>query len=227
MRGGRQTNSFACRADQQRQYSRSMVPSKSDHLLTGLLFDDAGHRMIPTHATKAGIRYRYYASLPHLKGESKTASVGSVSRIRATDIEDIIVKSLNEHLVARHDQPSSISARADDRGMIAEHVARIDVHKDRLMVRFKSAGTEEGSHSTDGVLLSIACRNRRPGNPDRSSSRAASLKTQFVRPALSDARASLARSPEAVIGLTRSSQIRPLTSSRSPHAKNAACDRSI
>jgi hypothetical protein len=27
-----------------------------------LLFDDAGHRMVPTHATKAGVRYRYYVS---------------------------------------------------------------------------------------------------------------------------------------------------------------------
>jgi site-specific DNA recombinase len=135
---------------------RNHAKSKSDHLLTGLLFDDAGHRMIPTHATKAGIRYRYYASLPHLKGESKTASVGSVSRIPATDIEDIIVKSVNEHLVAQQDQPSSSSAPADDRGaMIAEQVVRIDVHKDRLIVRFKSAGTEEESHSTDGQLLSI------------------------------------------------------------------------
>jgi site-specific DNA recombinase len=62
--------------------------------------------MIPTHATKAGIRYRYCASLPHLKGESKTASVGSVSRIPAPDIEDIIVKSVNEHLAAQHGQPS-------------------------------------------------------------------------------------------------------------------------
>src|SRR6476660_9102721 len=52
---------------------RNHAKSKSDHLLMGLLYDDAGHRMIPTHATKAGIRYRYYASLPHLKGESKTA----------------------------------------------------------------------------------------------------------------------------------------------------------
>jgi site-specific DNA recombinase len=111
--------------------------------------------MIPTHATKAGIRYRYYVSLPHLKGESKTVSVGSVSRIPATDIEDIIVKSVNE-LVAQHDQPSSSSARADDRSvMIAEQVVRIDVHKDRLIVRFKSAGSEEESHSTDGQLLSI------------------------------------------------------------------------
>src|SRR5258706_770521 len=50
---------------------RNHAKTKSDHLLTGLLFGDPGHRMIPTHATKAGIRYRYYASLPHLKGESK------------------------------------------------------------------------------------------------------------------------------------------------------------
>jgi site-specific DNA recombinase len=135
---------------------RNHAKSKSDHLLTGLLYDDAGHRMIPTHATKAGIRYRYYVSLPHLKGESKTVSVGSVSRIPATDIEDIIVKTVNEHLVAQHEQPSSGSAHADDRGVtIAEQVVRIDVHKDRLMVRFKAAGPEEESHSTDGQLLSI------------------------------------------------------------------------
>ncbi len=134
---------------------RNHAKTKSDHLLTGLLYDDAGHRMIPTYATKAGIRYRYYASLPHLKGESKTVSVGSVSRIPATDIEDVIVKSVNEHLVAQHDQPTSSSAHADNRGvMIAEQVVRIDVHKDRLIVRFKSAGTEE-SHSADGQLLSI------------------------------------------------------------------------
>jgi site-specific DNA recombinase len=135
---------------------RNHAKSKSDHLLTGLLFDDAGHRMIPTHATKAGLRYRYYVSLPHLKGESKTVSVGSVSRIPATDIEDIIAKSVNEHLGAQHDQPSSSTAHADDRGaMIAEQVVRIDVHKDRLIVRFKSPGTEEDSHSPDGQLLSI------------------------------------------------------------------------
>ena len=135
---------------------RNHAKTKSDHLLTGLLYDDAGHRMIPTHATKAGIRYRYYVSQPLLKGESKTVSVGSVSRIPATDIEDIIVKSVHAHLVAQHDQPTPSSAPADDRGvMIAEHVVRIDVHKDRLIVRFKSAGIEEGSHSTDGQLLSI------------------------------------------------------------------------
>src|SRR5271167_3839803 len=80
--------------------TKSKTRNASDHLLTGLLFDDVGHRMVPTHATKAGVRYRYYVSLPHLHGESKTAPVGSVSRVPATDVEDIIVKSVNEHLLA-------------------------------------------------------------------------------------------------------------------------------
>src|SRR5258707_3537865 len=56
---------------------RTVVRKRSDHLLTGLLFDDAGHRMMPTHATKAGIRYRYYASAPVLHWRSQ----GCVSRI--------------------------------------------------------------------------------------------------------------------------------------------------
>src|SRR6201987_94274 len=134
---------------------RNHAKTKSNHPLTGLLWDDAGYRMIPTHATKAGIRYRYYVSLPHLKGASKTTSVGSVSRIPATDIENIIVKSVNEHLGSPHGQPSSSRAHADDLGLITEQVVRIDVRKDRLIVRFKSAGTEEVSHSADGQILSI------------------------------------------------------------------------
>src|ERR1700693_234167 len=80
----------------------------------GLLFDDAGHRIVPTHATKAGVRYRYYVSLPHQHGESKTASVGSISRVPATDIENIIVKSLNEHLIAQKEKPASSQTHVRD-----------------------------------------------------------------------------------------------------------------
>src|ERR1700685_1566671 len=60
---------------------RNVARNKSHHPLTGLLFDDAGHRMVPTHATKAGVRYRYYASTTVLHGEAKTASSGSASRV--------------------------------------------------------------------------------------------------------------------------------------------------
>jgi len=167
---------------------RNHAKSKSDHLLTGLLFDDAGHRMIPTHATKAGIRYRYYVSLPHLKGESKTVSVGSVSRIPATDIEDIIVRSVNEHLGAQHGQSSSSSAPGDDRGVIAEQVIRIDVSKNRLIVRFKSAGTEEGS--TDGQLLSIPWQ-KQPSKKSRQILTPLGVPRNEVRPIRIERRARL------------------------------------
>jgi DNA invertase Pin-like site-specific DNA recombinase len=135
---------------------RNHAKSKSDHLLAGLLFDDAGHRMIPTHATKAGIRYRYYASLPHLNGEAKAVSIGSVSRISAPDIEEFVVKSVNEHLGAPHGQRTGRGPYSDDpSAKIAEQLARIDVHEDRLVLRFKSLSAEEDSNSREGKLLSI------------------------------------------------------------------------
>ena len=111
--------------------------------------------MVPTHATKSGIRYRYYVSLPHLHGESKTASVGSVSRIPATDIEQIIVKSLNEHLIALKEKPASRLTHARDGKAVMEQVARIHVHEDRLAVELKSADDEDASKAADEYLLSI------------------------------------------------------------------------
>ena len=111
--------------------------------------------MVPTHATKAGVRYRYYVSLPHLHGESKTASVGSVSRVPATDIENLIVKSLNEHLVAQKEKPAFNLTHVRDGKAALEQVARIDVHEDRLAIRLKSAHDEETADAADGHLLSI------------------------------------------------------------------------
>src|SRR3979411_2394506 len=111
--------------------------------------------MVPTHATKAGVRYRYYVSLPHLHGESKTAAVGSVSRVPATDIENIIVKSLNENLIAQKEKPAFSRARVRDGKAALEQVVRIDGHEDRLAVRLKSADDEETSDAADDYLLSI------------------------------------------------------------------------
>jgi hypothetical protein len=110
-----------------------------------------------THATKAGVRYRYYVSVPHLHGESKTASVGSVSRVPATDIENIIVNSLNERLTVQKKNSNFSIARVDDREVILEQVARIDVHDDRLTIRLKSAYGEE-TDAADDHLLSIPWR---------------------------------------------------------------------
>ncbi len=138
--------------------SRSRVRNASDHLLTGLLFDDAGHRMVPTHATKAGIRYRYYVSLPCLHGEARTAKVGSVTRVPATDLEDVLVKSFKEHLKSQSAMPAPAIT---DRSVLAELIERIDVYKDRLAVRLRlleSPGAiklADDVEPTDARLLSI------------------------------------------------------------------------
>src|SRR3981189_2379691 len=134
---------------------RTTVRNKADHLLTGLLFDDAGHRMIPTHATKAGIRYRYYASTPVLHGEAKTASAGSISRIPATDVEDTVVKSLKEYLGASQGKVATSAENLGDREAIAALVTGIVVHRDRLIIALKSENADEKSGSSDVRPLTI------------------------------------------------------------------------
>ena len=132
---------------------RTVVRNKSDHPLTGFLFDDAGHRMIPTHATKAGIRYRYYASTPVLHGEAKTASAGSISRVPAADIEDTVLKSLAAHLAAKRGGSTSTAVQLRDRETFAKLVAEIVVHRDKLVVRFKPDQTDEESDRWDDQPL--------------------------------------------------------------------------
>ena len=134
---------------------RTVVRNKSDHLLTGLLFDDAGHRMVPTHATKAGVRYRYYVSTPCLHGEAKTASAGSASRVPAADIEDTVVKSLKEHLAANQSKSATATLPLGDHGDLAELVAGIVVHRDSLIIRLKSDNADEASDRPDDRLLTI------------------------------------------------------------------------
>jgi site-specific DNA recombinase len=134
---------------------RSTVRNKADHLLTGLLFDDAGHRMIPTHATKAGVRYRYYASTPVLHGEARTASAGSVSRIPAADVEDTVVKSLKKYTAANQGKATTSAENLWDRETISEMVTGIVVHRDRLIISLKSDDADDSSDSPDTRSLTI------------------------------------------------------------------------
>jgi DNA invertase Pin-like site-specific DNA recombinase len=70
------------------------APSKGGaSLLTGLLFDDQGNPMSPTHAKKkSGRRYRYYVSQALIKGEPNAA--GSLPRVPAQVIEELVTHSI-------------------------------------------------------------------------------------------------------------------------------------
>jgi site-specific DNA recombinase len=58
-------------------------------LLTGLVHDDSGERMSPTHANKKGTRYRYYVSQSLIK-RGRPKSSGAACRVPASDLEAIV-----------------------------------------------------------------------------------------------------------------------------------------
>ncbi len=65
-------------------------------LLVGLLYDDAGQRMTPTHTNKKGTRYRYYISQTLTTTSWKDNPRGR--RVPARDIERLVEDRLTEFL---------------------------------------------------------------------------------------------------------------------------------
>jgi site-specific DNA recombinase len=169
---------------------RNVARNKSNQPLTGLIFDDAGHRMVATHATKAGVRYRYYVSAPVLSGEAKTASAGSVSRVPAADVEDAVVKSLKGHLAEQQNDSRASATRIDDREAIEQLIAAVTVHKDRLIVRLRSDARQEASDNPDDRSLTIPWQ-KPPSKRARQILLPSNKSRDEVRPERSERRAHL------------------------------------
>lgn len=73
---------------------RHTLYAKEGSLLMGLLYDDAGNRMSPSHSNKKGIRYRYYITkAENLKGGR---IFGKINKLAAGEIESFVQSSLNE-----------------------------------------------------------------------------------------------------------------------------------
>ena len=65
-------------------------------LLAGLIYDDSGQRMTPSHANKKGTRYRYYVSQALIKGHRQSAP--SSRRVPAGDVERLVEERLTAFL---------------------------------------------------------------------------------------------------------------------------------
>ncbi len=91
-------------------------------LLAGLLYDDEGERMSPSHAVKKGRRYRYYVSRSLL---TQTREAGGF-RIPAGEIERIVIQRLQRFFASRAEvidtiQPQVPSARSQKRLLNLAH----------------------------------------------------------------------------------------------------------
>ena len=134
------------------QSHKTLTRQTADHLLRDLLFDDAGHRMIATHATKTGVRYRYYVSQPGLHGEARTATLGSVSRVPAPEIEQAITSALQKYITEQNSL--GMSDRGDpikfDHDVFRALVSRIEVRRTQLVVSLKPS-----DRSIEAATLSV------------------------------------------------------------------------
>ena len=100
------------KANQQGHKTRTHAAQPS--LLAGLVFDELGERMTPTHAKKTGRRYRYYIG--------QTAD-GQPLRIPATELEAIVIEALIGWLTDESKILAAFAALADqETRTIPEHL---------------------------------------------------------------------------------------------------------
>ena len=78
---------------------RSAINAKAPSLLTGLVFDETGDRLCPTHANKKGRRYRYYIS-KHLM--HSTGSPDGGWRLPAKELDDAAIQAVGDFLSDEH-----------------------------------------------------------------------------------------------------------------------------
>ena len=133
-------------------------------LLAGLLFDEAGERLTPTHANKKGRRYRYYVSQRLITGGKPSAPNGR--RIPAGDLERLVIGRVRDWLSdetavfdaiepllvdvdqrqAVLEQAAALSERwpelapSESKAIIRQLVHRIEVSRDLLRVEVRPAG---------------------------------------------------------------------------------------
>ena len=92
----RQTfDAVRCRLNGNAAERRSATNAKAPSLLTGLVYDEAGDRLCPTHANKKGRRYRYYISkrLMH-----RTGSTGAGWRLPAKELDGAVAQAVSDFL---------------------------------------------------------------------------------------------------------------------------------
>jgi DNA invertase Pin-like site-specific DNA recombinase len=157
------------------------VRMKSEALLAGCIFDDRGNRMTPSHARKRGVKYRYYISTVLVQGQQDQA--GSVSRVSAPEIESLVIKSLRR-------QVGQSATGKDNVSLIRDHLARVEVQPDRLVMELTHAPNANARRKSRHQKIEVPW-HKTPSTRRREILRPESASPQPVRPIRSENRALL------------------------------------
>jgi site-specific DNA recombinase len=124
----------------------------SEALLMGLIFDDRGNRMTPSHSRKDGMRHRYYVSSALIQGRPETA--GSVARASATKVEAVVIEAVRRQI--GHDAP------VDNAKLILAHVHRVEVREGEIVITLRSEGQDSDDEEHAPVVLTAAWSKTAP-----------------------------------------------------------------
>ena len=135
---------------------RKAKRSESGALLMGKLCDDRGNRMSPSFSSKNGVRYRFYVSSALLRG--RKAASGSVTRVSAQAIEQVIVQTL------RVQHPD---LQANDAELVDRHLLRAQLGDGEINLALLQP---------ESLQETSPARGRSPNSPDRE------IRIPWVRP---------------------------------------------
>ena len=143
---------------------------ESNSLFKGLVFDDAGNRMSPADANKAGRRYRYYVSQALLQQRKQDA--GSLPRLPAHDFETLISGRIVEDLGADARMKAALVKLGwnndhDRQRLLRIIIKRIEVAQGMVRVQIDPAAAlaeEDVGLHPEPQTLEIACNLLRDGS---------------------------------------------------------------
>jgi site-specific DNA recombinase len=121
-------------------------------LLAGMLYDDAGIRMIPSHANKRGTRYRYYVSQGLVRGPKSAATQGR--RVPAADLEALVGQRVCQFLASGSEVFQAFEPFVPD----AVERAALVAHAGELARRWSEATTPDRRTTLQAIVDRIVLK---------------------------------------------------------------------
>ena len=127
--------------------------AKQPSILAGILFDDKGNAMSPSHAVKNGKRYRYYTSQALIKQQTNKA--GSLSRVPAGEIEIVVSQKVQELLLNDAELCNHVDHESYEIEQLLQQAKTLATNIDQTPSFLKKI-VSKVTLSSDGILLEIS-----------------------------------------------------------------------
>lgn len=134
----------------QRRNRKHDATGKSQALLAGLIFDDAGNRMTPVHAQKGPIRYRYYQSW--VIGHGHKDKAGTISRVPAGEVERAFMEAVEKRFLGQNEALPNIESQAQCMRAI---ISKVTIHRQHIAVELNTPVPVTAAVATDGASSNL------------------------------------------------------------------------